>query len=249
MSGEAYGAFAPVYDLFMADVDYDAWAAYLLELLKARGLDPPLLCLDAACGTGNLTLRLAAAGLQVLGSDASCRMLEQAAAKARLLGLPLRWICQTLQAIQLHKPVDVVNCALDGVNYLTTAADLDAFFAGAYAALRPGGLLLFDVSTPHKLRCELGDRVFAEDEDAAAYIWQNAYDDDAKLCYMLLTLFVKQGDLYARQVERHVQRAWELPELTQALTRAGFAQASAYDFSTLAPAGDAASRWQFVASR
>ena len=35
---EAYGKFAQVYDLFMDNIDYESWAAYVEKHLKARKL-------------------------------------------------------------------------------------------------------------------------------------------------------------------------------------------------------------------
>ena len=35
---EAYGKFAQVYDLFMDNIDYESWAAYVEKHLKAREL-------------------------------------------------------------------------------------------------------------------------------------------------------------------------------------------------------------------
>ena len=53
-----YGDFAGMYDPLMKDVDYDSWAEYLLRFLGAEKLRVT----DCACGTGEITLRLARAG-------------------------------------------------------------------------------------------------------------------------------------------------------------------------------------------
>ena len=56
---DAYTGFAQVYDLFMDNVPYDEWCAYICETLKKHGIaDGPVL--DLGCGTGELTRRLAA---------------------------------------------------------------------------------------------------------------------------------------------------------------------------------------------
>ena len=58
---DAYTGFAQVYDLFMDNVPYDEWCAYICETLKKHGIaDGPVL--DLGCGTGELTRRLAACG-------------------------------------------------------------------------------------------------------------------------------------------------------------------------------------------
>ena len=68
---DAYTSFAQVYDLFMDNVPYDEWCAYICETLKKHGIaDGPVL--DLGCGTGELTRRLAACGYDMTGVDAVC---------------------------------------------------------------------------------------------------------------------------------------------------------------------------------
>jgi len=63
-----YEAFAACYDALMADVDYEAWADYLAGLIREHGA-PETTLLDAACGTGTMTLLLQKAGFAVTGAE------------------------------------------------------------------------------------------------------------------------------------------------------------------------------------
>jgi len=77
---DAYTGFAQVYDLFMDNVPYDEWCAYICETLKKHGIaDGPVL--DLGCGTGELTRRLAACGYDMTGVDVSVDMLQKAMEK------------------------------------------------------------------------------------------------------------------------------------------------------------------------
>ena len=77
---DAYTSFAQVYDLFMDNVPYDEWCAYICETLKKHGIaDGPVL--DLGCGTGELTRRLAACGYDMTGVDVSVDMLQKAMEK------------------------------------------------------------------------------------------------------------------------------------------------------------------------
>ena len=67
---DAYTSFAQVYDLFMDNVPYDEWCAYICETLKKHGIaDGPVL--DLGCGTGSLTEILAREGYDMTGIDLS----------------------------------------------------------------------------------------------------------------------------------------------------------------------------------
>lgn len=244
-----YEGFASVYDRLMADVDYDGWAAYVLALAQKHGVSVAK-AVDAACGTGNLTLALAARGVSMTGADLSPEMLAIASGKARTRGFSVPFVRQDMQNLRLHRPVDAVFCACDGVNYLTKPAEVSAFFAAAFAALRPGGGLFFDVSTEAKLQKTLGDNCLGSDDEAVSYLWQNHYDPTARLLQMDLTFFLREADgRYRRFSETHIQRAHALDELTGRLAAAGFSGVAAYGDRTFAKPRAAEARIHIAATR
>ncbi|MBR2328440.1 MAG: class I SAM-dependent methyltransferase, partial [Clostridia bacterium] len=142
-----YGKFAGLYDPLMKDVDYDRWAEYIASFLPEGSLR----IADCACGTGEMTLRLAKLGHILTGVDISEDMLRVASEKARKAALKIPFICQDMAKLTLHRPQDAIVCACDGVNYLDSIEDAAEFFAAAYNALKPKGMLLFDISSKYKL--------------------------------------------------------------------------------------------------
>ncbi len=239
-----YGGFAEVYDTLMRDVDYGAWATYIAGFLV-----PGASVAECACGTGELTVRLAAEGFSVTGLDISDDMLRVAQEKARLRGFNIPFVRQDMRALRLHRSVDAVVCACDGVNYLASKEDAAAFFIAAYAALAPGGVLLFDISSEYKLSRVLDCNTFAEDYGDAAYIWKNNYDGASRLIEMRLYTYKRQGEAYRRCAETHIQRAHTVAELTDALASAGFTGICAYEAFTKKTPEQDAQRIQFVAQR
>jgi ubiquinone/menaquinone biosynthesis C-methylase UbiE len=228
-----YQRFSGIYDLFMADVDYAGWAEKLLSIFEKNGLKSPMKILDAACGTGNITIPLAKAGHAVIGIDLSESMLNIAAKKARLAGLRIPFVRQSMTALSVHKKQDVVNASCDGVNYLTSIADVCSFFRSAFDVLRPGGLLCFDVSSRYKLENILWGNTFGETSERAAYLWKNAYDPSSHLLEMELTCFLSaDGQSYERFFERHLQRAHSAEELLSLMADCGFVDAAVVDFDT-----------------
>ncbi len=247
-----YGSFAAHYDRLMDDVDYREWAAYLLELIALSVGPGPKRVLDAACGTGNLTIPLAKAGHDLTGADMSEDMLRVASEKARASGRRIPFVRQRLQDLKLHKAADAIVCACDGVNYLTEDADLAAFFASSCAALAPGGALLFDISSRHKIETQLAGQTYGEDRADLAYLWQNHFDGMSNILEMDLTFFVEhppKSGTFRRFTESHRQRAHDVETLIAALGKAGFADIRVYGFPTLTPPAIGCDRIQFAATK
>ena len=159
-----YQGFAELYDELMDDVNYEGWADHYTRLLSIYGIRSGKVC-ECACGTGSLTLPLQKRGFQMTGVDLSREMLWQAAQKARKNGIAIPFVQQDMRSLNLHKPVDAVLATCDGVNYLLTEEDLLGFFRAAKRAILPGGALIFDVSTPYKLKNILCSGLMYEDRD------------------------------------------------------------------------------------
>ena len=224
----AYEAFAGLYDVLMDDVDYDAWVEYYLALIGRMGIQPRTLC-DCACGTGSMSVRFAQRGLRVTGVDLSADMLELARQKALMYGVQAMFVCQDICALTLPRPVDALVCACDGVNYLLDDDRLKTFFTRAREALRPGGALAFDISSPSKLRDTLGNNFFGEDRGDVAYLWSNRFDGIARTVTMDLTFFTKERDgRYRRFDELHVQKAHTPDHLVALLMECGFTDTRVY---------------------
>jgi len=238
MNTQQYNAFAGVYDRLMANVDYRVWADCFIRLLADRGIASGEVC-DLACGTGNMTLAMAKKGYRMLGVDRSEEMLRIAQQKAMKMGeARIPFVCQDIRELTLPHPVDALVCANDGINYINDPGQAQKTFARIYTGLRPGGVFVFDVSTVYKLSLILGNRIMVHTQGDVNYIWENTWDADARLCRMDLTFFVKEGALWRRFCESHLQRGHEQDELIQWLWKAGFQDVQAgAAFSLRSPTG------------
>ena len=147
----AYINLAQSYDVLTRDVDYEATVAFYNEILDSLGLKPRT-AVDLACGTGSVAVLLAKQELAVTGVDLSEDMLCVASQKAQDLENPPRFVCQPLQKLCLPRGVDLAVCALDSLDYILDPADCKEAIRRVYKALNPGGIFIFDVNTPEKLR-------------------------------------------------------------------------------------------------
>lgn len=216
----SYDFLAGCYDELTADVGYPAWADYLESHFRRKGL-PGRTVLDLACGTGSLTWELAARGYEMIGVDRSPEMLAEAAAKGREdVETPPIFLCQSMDKLDLYGTIDACVCCLDSVNYVTDPRQLKKAFARVWLFLMPGGLFLFDINTPAKLR-GLDGQVFLDETEDTYCVWRTEYHRG--LCTYYMDLFDRRRDgAWQRELEIHRQRAYTTEELTGWLRAAGF---------------------------
>lgn len=244
-----YTSFAEVYDQLMDDVNYERWADLYREILMAYGVHGGKVC-ECACGTGGLTVPLQRRGYQMTGVDLSQEMLWIAAQKARKQGMGIPFVQQDMRKLHLHRQMDAVLATCDGVNYLLADEDAAAFFTAAWNALRPGGALVFDVSTPWKLENMLGSQIICEDRPQVTYMWQNRYDAARQLLDMHLCIFIRQKDgTYRRIDEEQRQRAHTIEGLTALLRGVGYTNVHVFGNSRMESPREGEQRWHIAAMK
>ena len=109
---------------------------------------------------------------------------------------------------------EVLNYLFDEGN---TRAVLPALFARIHAALRPGGLLLFDLAGPGVLHGD-GRRHFSAGPDWAVLV---EYREQGDVLVRHITTFVERGGGYRRGEEVHRQRLYRPAEILPLLRTAG----------------------------
>ena len=229
----AYEALAASYDRLTNDVNYGAIVAFYEEILKKEGLKPRT-AVDLACGTGSVSAILAGKGLSVIGVDMSEEMLTAAQQKCADLQNPPRFVRQSLQKLCLPRGVDLAVCALDSLDYITNPEDCKEAIRRVWKALNPGGIFIFDVNTPEKLRAMDG-QVFLDETEDDYCVWRTEFDEQARICYYGVDLFERRGEVWVRSFEEHQQYAYTPAELEQALRAAGFTAIRAYADGQMIP--------------
>ena len=222
----AYHALAASYDRLTNDVPYRETVAFYKEIMAREGVKPRT-AVDLACGTGSVAILLAQEGLQVTAVDISSEMLTVAQQKAQELDNPPLLVCQPLQELYLPRGVDLAVCALDSLDYILDPADCAEAIRRVYKALNPGGLFIFDVNTPEKLRAMDGQVFLDEDEDVYC-VWRGEFDSEKNICSYGMDLFQRDGDVWLRSFEEHKEYAYSQAQLTGYLRDAGFNRIRVY---------------------
>ena len=255
---DGYRALARVYDRLNAEIDYEGWADFVESCFARYLKEKPELLLDLACGTGSMTLALAARGYDMIGVDGSMDMLSVASERAYERDVPSPLLLlQDMRAFELYGTVGAVTCCLDSVNYLLSERDVRACFACVHNYLDPDGLFLFDVNTPYKFRHVYGDNAYIlEDEwtdgegrtQSAFCGWQNCFDADTGICEFELSVFEQKEDgSYDRADETQRERCYDESTLRALLEDTGFEWIGTFgDWQFSAP-DETCERWYIVA--
>ncbi len=240
-----YEGFAEVYDTFMQDTPYDEWTAYIERIWQHFGLKPRLVC-DLACGTGNMTTRLAAKGYDMIGIDLSDSMLSKAREKS---GEDILYLNQDMREFELFGTVDSIICLCDSINYITDKEDLLTVFKLANNYLDPKGLFIFDINTIHKFKDVLADNSFCETTENSAYTWENYYDPEENINEFYTNFFIEdeESGLYQRFEEYHYEKGYTIDEISLLIEPAGMMLLGVFDELPLTTPTKDSSRIYFVA--
>ena len=228
-----YDALAPYYDEVNRDVDCEKWASFIderiLEFAPQMHKRGTIVC-DLGCGTGAITLPLAARGYSMIGIDLSEEMLSVAAQSASQAGADILFLCADMCDFELYGTVSVFTACLDAVNHLLSPKDLDRMLSRVALFLERGGLFIFDVNTKHKFETVYKDRTYAYETEDAFIVWESDYSEQARRAYFRITLFEAQkGGGYTRRECVRCERMYTLRALKNAAKRHGLELLAVYD--------------------
>ena len=123
--------------------DYDRFARALVwdlgpELVAACGIGPGQRVLDVAAGTGNVALRAAQAGAEVVASDLTAESVAIGERNAREIGLEMAWVRADAQALPFADgEFDAVTSSLGAI----FASDHQAVADELLRVCRPQGTI------------------------------------------------------------------------------------------------------------
>jgi len=215
----AYEVLAPFYDHFTADYEHEAVLEQVEELALAHGLRGRRV-LDAGCGTGKSFLPLLRRGYDVTACDISPRMVERARSKLAERDAE-RVVVADMRALPWRRAFDLVTCLDDGLNYLLAESELAGALRSIGAALRPGGLAVFDVNSLRTYRETFAEE-FVVESGHTVFEWRGEGTGKVSpgdLCSAVLDVRMAGGRL--RATSRHTQRHHPPASIAAACARAG----------------------------
>jgi SAM-dependent methyltransferase len=209
-----YDAFAPIYNEFNHQNDYEMWLGeVLLPELKKHGLKQGK-ALDVACGTGRAFGPLLRRGWEVQASDLSPGMLKRAQEEG---GDQVQLDVADMRELPTYGEFELVLSLNDSVNYLLGDEDLEQALTRMRANLANDGLLLFDVNSKGTYDSGFwsGSRRTVE-YDGRSWTWLGLGEVEGKPGVFETRI---EGD----DIESipHRERFWSKPEVLEAMRAAG----------------------------
>ena len=213
-----YSSSALQYDWLLARPMLPVLVRNFLSTTRRRNLSGTTVA-DVGCGSGRFVQFLDGRGLDVTGVDSSASMLELARRRNRLGRA--RFLRQDLRALALPKPVDMITCQFDTLNYMTHWRDLELAFRCLSVNLVRGGYLLFDMIVMQAQIIRPVVRRFTVHLSRCDTTWLITTTTSGIRRAQLDTRYrYVRGALHTTR-EVHVQQAWPLPMILRCLRRTG----------------------------
>jgi SAM-dependent methyltransferase len=130
--------------LYDALLPVRAHLPYYAELARQASGD----ILELACGTGQLTVPLAGAGLRIAGLDLSEPMLSAARERAATAKVSVEHVLGDMRNFSLGRRFALIFIARNSLLHLHSTEDILAAFSMVRRHLTPGGIFAFDIFNP-----------------------------------------------------------------------------------------------------
>jgi SAM-dependent methyltransferase len=131
--------------LYDALLPATAHVPYYVDLARQASGD----VLELACGTGQLTVPIAGAGLTIAGLDLSAPMLSIAKERAAAQNVSVEYVLGDMRDFDLGRRFALIFIARNSLLHLHSTDDLLAAFAAVRRHMATGGIFAFDIFNPN----------------------------------------------------------------------------------------------------
>jgi len=207
---------AYIHDIGFGDFARNS-APALLKIFRDSGITDGLV-VDLGCGSGIFASELSRAGYDVLGIDVSPSMIEIARKRTPRAGFRAASLLKARlpQCVAVTSLGECLNYLFDQSNSLQ---ELRRLFRRVYAALKPGGLFIFDIAEPGRGK---GPRKKHFEGRDWALLMEVDEDSGTNRLTRRITSFRRVGKFYRHDEEVHVLQLYKRSEVSAVLREAGF---------------------------
>lgn len=219
----SYESFAYYYDSLMDEQFYEDYYQFILKHCQFDEV------FELGCGTGEIAIRLAKNNKTVYASDISSDMLE--VAKQKAIKEQVNLILQRVDMCDfvLSRPVDLVLCLCDSINYLTDPKQVVQTFQNVFHSLNDEGTFIFDIDSLHKMNVILKDYHEKEEDEEFTFEWTVEKISEG---FVHHHVYIEDKVEHEIVDEDHFQKTFAVPQYLYWLNEAGFHDVAYYsDFS------------------
>ncbi|WP_243833706.1 class I SAM-dependent DNA methyltransferase [Breznakia blatticola] len=204
-----YNQLAKHYDSLVKDDDAtQAYVDFTKKYAKGKNM------LELACGSGEISLALAKTGYQLVATDLSNQMLDEAR-KKDVEGL-VDYAYMNMYDMSQAGIYDTVICYCDSMNYIDEQ-HIASVLKQVYDHLEDDGIFLFDMHALDRLDEFKEEFYEAGKVDDTDFIWSIISDENRLLHNFVF--YEKDG---STQYEHHEQWVFNPNQITSILTELGF---------------------------
>jgi predicted TPR repeat methyltransferase len=245
-----YTVLAKIYNEVMKDVDYEDWADFIDAIIMEHFPEAETI-LELACGTGKIAMYLDELECyDILATDKSSEMLEQAIRIAEFRKMQIRWKQLDYMNIDMDEEFDVVLMLFDSLNYILKEDDLKTVFKNVQKVMHEDSLFIFDFTTQkHSAEVEslLNDEGITPDD--YRFNRKSYYIPTEKIHineFEIEKLDTDRITVLERFREIHKQKIYEFQEILDIVNSCNFNVVAAYEDFDLIDANNNSQRITMV---
>ncbi|MCL7453538.1 MAG: methyltransferase domain-containing protein [Anaerolineae bacterium] len=209
--------------LSQATLTPDRTARELAGVITMLKLRPGARILDIGCGQGRHAVPLARAGFRVRGMDRSSYLLQEAQRAARAQEVDLHLVRGDMRSLPWGPVFDGCISLFTGFGYFEEEDENEQALAEMARVLRPGGMLILDVSNRDYYLLRSWPYTWRR-QGQAVILEENSFDPETS---RFTTKFTWLEGSQAETLT-HSVRHYTAPELKGMLRRAGLVPAATY---------------------
>jgi SAM-dependent methyltransferase len=214
-----YAELAGYYDQFCNEVDYAGQCAFARRVFQLFAESDGREYFDLACGTGQHLLDMQQHGFVPHGLDNSPAMLERATERCPQAQLML---CDLAEFTEQNR-FDLISCFLYSLHYSHPVNAVQQTLNRSFAALKPGGVLLFNAVDARGIQNDEGVTTYLDDGDnklGFRSAWH--YRGEGEVLDLNLVISRSSTTTNEQWRDHHTMTALTFPQLDAMLKQAGF---------------------------
>lgn len=214
----SYNQFAWYYDSLMEPQFYVDYFHYIQTKASLEDV------LELGCGTGTMAIMIKDIINSYQGVDLSSDMIEIAKKDCHVNHMTFEVADMT--KFKTNKTFDTILCLCDSLNYVLEFENQIRVLKNCFECLKPGGTLIFDIHSQHKIQQTFHDYFEEEENEDFYFYWSVKQTDTYQITHYVVIEDLNED---VRMEEKHIQESFPKAWYENALHEMGFIEVTQED--------------------